>query len=116
MEMSEWGNKGFSIFIVDIYSSVPREHSYKNIALGVELVLFQFNVFPDTFSLTLGEILIMCHIPLPTSLNIVTQLKICLNPKLCYTSFLSSNKCENYLLRVAEKGKMYFIETCLLDM
>lgn len=54
MEKSGWGNKGFSIFIVDIYSSVPREHSYKNIALGVELAHSQFNVFLDTFSLTVG--------------------------------------------------------------
>lgn len=67
MEKSEWGNKGFSIFIVDIYSSVPREHSYKNIALGVELFLLQFNVFLDTFSLTLGSISNISHIALTLS-------------------------------------------------
>lgn len=36
-------SKGFSIFIVDIYSSVPREHSYKNIALGLNLLLSPFS-------------------------------------------------------------------------
>jgi hypothetical protein len=94
MEKSEWENKGFSIFIVDIYSSVPlREHSNKNIALGVRKICSAFHL--KEFSPY--SICIFRHVPPDSQL----------------LPFRFWSKCKNYLLRVKNRNFHLFYWKCI---